>query len=93
MPSSSQGKVFQIRCSHHRTPYINEDVYSRWLGRDTIGNIHVNEIPCLAMLDTKATVNSVSPAFVREHDLEVYPVSDLMGLDSEALSFDGIAGL
>ena len=76
------------------TPFLNQDALARWLGRDTIGKVRVDGRPCLANLDTGATVNTVAPEYVVTHGLTVYPMEDLTGpLTNGGPLFDGVGGM
>ena len=39
----------------------------------------INGESCMALLDNGAQVNTIMPRYVREHSLEVGPITDLMG--------------
>ena len=57
--------------------YWNEDTLSRWLGPENLGRAILDSIHTLVLVDNGARVNSVMPAYVRQHNLGVRPISEL----------------
>ena len=57
--------------------YWNEDTLSRWLGPENLGWAILDGIRTWVLVDNGARVNSVMPAYVRQHNLGVCPISEL----------------
>ena len=57
--------------------YWNEDALSRWLGTENLGWAILDGIRTRVLIDNGARVNSVMPAYVRQHNLGVRPISEL----------------
>ena len=57
--------------------YWNEDALSRWLGLENLGWAILDGIHTRVLVDNGARVNSVMPAYVRQHNLGVCPISEL----------------
>ena len=57
--------------------YWNEDALSRWLGTENLGWAHLDGIRTRVLVDNGARVNSVTPAYVRQHNLGVHPITEL----------------
>ena len=61
--------------SHYK--YWNEDALSRWLGPENLGWAILDGIRTRVLVDNGARVNSVMPAYVRQHNLGMHPISEL----------------
>ena len=58
-----------------RPPPLNPDAVLRLCGRANIGRLHVNDLEDIhVLLDTGSTVNTITPQFVVENDLSIYPL-------------------
>ena len=57
--------------------YWNEDTLSRWLGPENLGWAILDGVRTRVLVDNGARVNSVMPAYVRQHRLGVHPISEL----------------
>ena len=57
--------------------YWNEDALSRWLGMENLGWAILDGICTQVLVDNGARVNSVMPAYVRQHNLGMRPISEL----------------
>ena len=60
-----------------KTPNLNPDVMSHWIGCDTITWCKIEDDSCLALLDTGMTVNVITADYARILDLPMGPLSDL----------------
>ena len=60
-----------------KTPNLNPDMMSCWIGHDTITWCRIEDDICLALLDTGATMNIITADYVRMLDLPMGPLSDL----------------
>ena len=57
--------------------YWNEDALSRWLGPENLGWAILDGIHTWVLVDNGARINSVMPAYVRQHNLGVHPITEL----------------
>ena len=57
--------------------YWNEDALSRWLGLENLGWAILDGIRSRLSVDNDTIVNSVTPAYVCQHNLGVHPISEL----------------
>ena len=57
--------------------YWNEDALSRWLGTENLGWAHLDGIRTRVLVDNGARVNSMMPAYVRQHNLGLRPIMEL----------------
>ena len=48
-----------------KTPNLNPDVMSHWIGCDTIAWCKIEDERCLALLDTGVTVNVINADYAR----------------------------
>ena len=57
--------------------FWNKDALSRWLGMENLGWAILDGIQTRVLVDNGARVNSVTPAYARQHNLGVRPISEL----------------
>ena len=62
-----------------KTPNLNPDVMSHWIGCDTITWCKIEDDSCLALLDTSVTLNVITADYARMLDLPMGPLSNLRG--------------
>ena len=55
----------------------NEDALSRWLGTENLSWAHLDGIRTRVLVDNGARVNSVTPAYVCQHNLGLRPIMEL----------------
>ena len=46
---------------------------------ENIGKVKINGESCMALLDNRVQVNTITPKYVKEHSLPVGPITNLMG--------------
>ena len=46
---------------------------------ENIAKVKINGESCIALLNNRAQVNTITPRYVKEHSLPVGPITDLMG--------------
>ena len=46
---------------------------------ENVAKVKINGESCMALLDNGAQVNTITPRYVKEHSLQVGPITDLMG--------------
>ena len=62
-----------------QTPFLNLDLFQCWYGIENIARVKISGESCMALLDNSAQVNTITLGYVREHSLQVGPITDLMG--------------
>ena len=79
-----------------KTPDLNPDVMSHWIGHDTITWCKIEDDSCSALLDTSVTVNVINADYARMLDLPMVPLSDLreglQGVKVHGNTFAGALG-
>ena len=60
-----------------KTPDLNPDAMSHWIGRDTITWCKIEDDNCLALLDTGTTINVFTADYASMLDLPMGPLSNL----------------
>ena len=62
-----------------QTPFLNPDPFQHWYGIENVAKVKINGESCMALLDNSAQVNTITPRYVKEHSLQVGPITELMG--------------
>ena len=62
-----------------QTPFLNLDPFQCWYGIENVAKVKINGESCMALLDNSVQVNTITPRYVKEHSLQVGPITDLMG--------------
>ena len=62
-----------------QTPFLNWDPFQRWYGIENVVKVKINGESCMALLDNGVQVNTIMPRYVKEHSLQVGPITNLMG--------------
>ena len=62
-----------------QTPFLNPDPFQHWYGIENVAKVKINGESCMALLDNGAQVNTITLRYVKEHSLQVGPITDLMG--------------
>ena len=76
----SPQKEAQEACkSSLQTPFLNPDPFQHWYGIENVAKVKINGESCMALLDNGVQVNTITPRYVKEHSLQVGPITDLMG--------------
>ena len=79
-----------------KTPNLNLEVMSHWIGCDTIMWCRIEDDHCLALLDTGATINIINAIYAMMLDLPMGPLSDLreglQGVKVHGNTFAGALG-
>ena len=65
--------------SSSQTPFLNSDPFQHWYGIENIAKVKINGESCMSLLDNGVQVNTIMPRYVKEHSLQVGPITDLMG--------------
>ena len=79
-----------------KTPDLNPEVMSHWIGCDTITWCRIEDDCCLALLDTGVTINVINANYAMMLDLPMGPLSDLReglrGVKVHGNTFTGTLG-
>ena len=62
-----------------QTPFLNLDPFQHWYGIENVAKVKINGETCMALLDNGAQVNTIMLRYVKEHSLQVGPITDPMG--------------
>ena len=62
-----------------QTPFLNPDPFQHWYGIENVAKVKINGESCMALLDNSVQVNTNTLRYVKEHSLQVGPITDLMG--------------
>ena len=62
-----------------QTPFLNQDPFQQWYRIGNVAKVKINGKSCMALLDNGVQVNTITPRYIKEHSLQVGPISDLMG--------------
>ena len=65
--------------SSSQTPFLNLDPFQHWYGIENVVKVRINGESCMALLDNGVQVNTITLRYVKEHSLQVGPITDLMG--------------
>ena len=62
-----------------QTPFLNLDPFQQWYGIENVAKVKINGESCMALLDNGVQVNTIMPRYIKEHSLQVGPITNLMG--------------
>ena len=62
-----------------QTPFLNLDPFQQWYGIENVAKVKINGVSCMALLDNSAQVNTIMLRYIKEHALQVGPITNLMG--------------
>ena len=62
-----------------QTPFLNPDPFQQWYRIQNVAKVKINGESCLPLLENGAQVNTIMLRYVRDHSLQVGPITDLMG--------------
>ena len=62
-----------------QTPFLNPDPFQQWYGMENVAKVKINGESCMALLDKGVQVNNIMLRYVKEHSLQVGPITDLIG--------------
>ena len=62
-----------------QTPFLNLYPFQQWYGIENMAKVKMNGESCMALLDNGVLVNTIMPRYVKEHNLQVGPITNLMG--------------
>ena len=61
-----------------QTPFLNLDPFQCWHGVKNVAKVRINGESCMALLDNGAQINTIMPNYVKNHLLEMGPITDLI---------------
>ena len=53
--------------------------FQHWYGVENIAKVKINGESCQTLLNNGAQINSITPDYVKNHSLEMGPITDLIG--------------
>ena len=62
-----------------QTPFLNPDPFQHWHGAKNVAKVKNNRESCEALLDNGTEINTITPNYVKNHSLEMGPITDLIG--------------
>ena len=62
-----------------KTPFMNPDPFQSWHGVENVARVRINGESCMNLLDNGAQINTIMPRYVRDHSLQMGPITDLLG--------------
>ena len=69
----------RCRTSCMQTPFLNPNPLTDGMGYENVARVRVNGESCMALLDNGMQINTITPGFIKNHSLDVGPLSDLVG--------------
>ena len=67
-----------------QTPFLNLDLFQHWHGVKNVAKVKINRESCMALLDNGAQINTIMPNYVKNHSLEMGPITDFISTRSPA---------
>ena len=58
---------------------MDPDPFQQWYGMENVAKVKINGESCMALLDNGVQVNTITPRYIKEHSLQVGPITNLMG--------------
>ena len=58
---------------------MNLDPFQHWQRAENVAKVKINGENCKDLLDNSAQINTITPNYVRNHSLEMGPITDLIG--------------
>ena len=62
-----------------QTPFLNLDPFQQWYGIENVAKVKINGESYMALLDNGEQVNTIMLRYVKEHSLQVGPITNLIG--------------
>ena len=63
---------------HNKTLFLNPASFHWWYGIKNVARVRVNRDSCMALLDNSTQIYTIMPDFVKNHSLDVGPLSDIV---------------
>ena len=62
-----------------QTPFLNPDPFQHWYRAKNMAKVKINGESCMVLLDNGVQINTIMPNYVKNHLLEMGPITDLIG--------------
>ena len=62
-----------------QTPFLNPDPFQHWHRVENMAKVKIKGGSCMALLDNGMQINTIMPNYVKNHLLEMGPITDLIG--------------
>ena len=62
-----------------QTPILNPDAFQHWHRDENVAKVKINGESCKALQENGMQINTITPNYVRNHSLEMGPITDLIG--------------
>ena len=62
-----------------QTPFLDPDPFQLWYGVKHMAKVKINRESYMALLDSGVQINTIMPNYVKNHSLEMGPITDLIG--------------
>ena len=69
-----------------QTPFLNPDPFQHLHRVENVAKVKINWESCMAFLDNGMQINTVTPNYVKNHSLEMGPITDLIGVKVACVS-------
>ena len=86
MPKNPPGGGSQGVTQPKQTPFLNLDPFQHCYRVKNIVKVKINGGSCKAFLDNGTQINTITPNYVRNHSLEMGPITDLIGIRVACMS-------
>ena len=78
-PKNPQDEGSQGITQLMQTPFLNPDPFQHWHRVKNVAKVKINGESCMALLDSGKQTNTITPNYVKNHMLEMGPITDLLG--------------
>ena len=62
-----------------QTPFLDPDPFQHWYRVENMAKVKINGESCMALLDNGVQINTIMPNYVKNHSLEMGPITDIIG--------------
>ena len=62
-----------------QTPFLNPDPFQCWYRVENVAEVKIKGDSCMALLDNGVQINTITPNYMKNHSLEMGPITDLIG--------------
>ena len=78
MPKNPPGGGSQGITQFTQTPFLNPYPFQYWYSVENVAKVKVNGESCMPLLDNGVQINTIMPNYVKNHSLEMGPITDLI---------------
>ena len=79
MPKNSKEEVPKAVTQPKQTPFLNSDPFQHWYRVENAAKVKISGESCQAVLENGTQINTITPNYVKNHSLEMGPITDLIG--------------